>query len=77
MGEQVVANFSASWCGPCRSIASEYRELADKYPSIIFLTVDVDELAVSNRKMYATTTVTMPKTKVNTTLEMNLVVYLF
>ncbi|KAM7467892.1 hypothetical protein LguiB_015454 [Lonicera macranthoides] len=40
----VVANFSASWCGPCRMIAPLYCELSEKYPSLMFLTVDVDEL---------------------------------
>ncbi|KAM0948027.1 putative monodehydroascorbate reductase (NADH) [Dioscorea sansibarensis] len=43
-GKIVVANFSASWCGPCRMIAPLYAELSEKYPSLIFLTVDVDEL---------------------------------
>ncbi|KAK1283573.1 Thioredoxin H9 [Acorus calamus] len=44
-GKIVVANFSASWCGPCRMIASFYSELSEKYPSLLFVTVDVDELA--------------------------------
>ncbi|KAK9283683.1 hypothetical protein L1049_011933 [Liquidambar formosana] len=44
-GKIVVANFSASWCSPCRMIMPTYRELADKHTDIIFLTVDVDELA--------------------------------
>ncbi|KAJ0978373.1 hypothetical protein J5N97_013847 [Dioscorea zingiberensis] len=43
-GKIVVANFSASWCGPCRMITSLYAELSEKYPSLVFLTVDVDEL---------------------------------
>ncbi|KAK6118182.1 hypothetical protein DH2020_048083 [Rehmannia glutinosa] len=43
-GKIVVANFSASWCGPCRMIAPLYVELSEKHPSIMFLTVDVDEL---------------------------------
>lgn len=41
----VVVNFSASWCSPCRNIVPAYIELADRYPSTIFLTVEVDELA--------------------------------
>lgn len=43
----MVANFSATWCGPCRIIAPFYVELSEKHPSIMFLTVDVDELTVS------------------------------
>ncbi|XP_062089251.1 thioredoxin H-type-like [Humulus lupulus] len=43
-GKIVLANFSAPWCNPCRSIAPTYIEMADKYPSFLFLTVDVDEL---------------------------------
>ncbi|XWS08395.1 hypothetical protein CRYUN_Cryun41cG0076100 [Craigia yunnanensis] len=44
-GKILVANFSAPWSGPCRSIAPIYCELAEKYPSFMFLTVDVDALA--------------------------------
>ncbi|KAK1428092.1 hypothetical protein QVD17_16920 [Tagetes erecta] len=43
-GKVVIANFSATWCGPCKSIAPHYVELSEKYPSLMFLTVDVDEL---------------------------------
>ncbi|KAK8516918.1 hypothetical protein V6N12_032118 [Hibiscus sabdariffa] len=42
---RLVANFSAPWSAPCKSIAPTYGELADKYNSLIFLTVDVDALA--------------------------------
>ncbi|ONK62715.1 uncharacterized protein A4U43_C07F7350 [Asparagus officinalis] len=44
-GKIVVANFSASWCGPCRQITPLYTELSEKYPQLVFLTIDVDELA--------------------------------
>ncbi|KAH7667468.1 Monodehydroascorbate reductase (NADH) protein [Dioscorea alata] len=43
-GKIVVANFSATWCGPCRLITPLFAELSEKYPSLVFLTVDVDEL---------------------------------
>lgn len=43
---QVVANFSATWCSPCRTVAPVYRELSEKYPSLIFVTIDVDNLMV-------------------------------
>lgn len=51
--EQVIANFSASWCGPCRMIAPYYRELSETHPSIMFLAIDVDELTVSNATQLA------------------------
>ncbi|XP_074277181.1 thioredoxin H-type isoform X2 [Silene latifolia] len=44
-GKVVLANFSAAWCGPCKVIAPYYCELSEQYPSLMFLTIDVDELA--------------------------------
>ncbi|KAL2526862.1 Thioredoxin H9 [Abeliophyllum distichum] len=49
-GKIVAVNFSTTWSNPCREIAPAYSELADKYPSILFLTVDVDKLAELSTK---------------------------
>ncbi|KAA0025417.1 hypothetical protein IC582_019894 [Cucumis melo] len=43
-GKIVIANFSATWCGPCKVVAPFYSELSEKYESLMFLVVDVDEL---------------------------------
>nr|CAB3452580.1 unnamed protein product [Digitaria exilis] len=40
----VVIDFTASWCGPSRSIAPVFVEFAKKYPHVVFLKVDIDEL---------------------------------
>ncbi|KAJ1282441.1 hypothetical protein BS78_03G052100 [Paspalum vaginatum] len=43
-GKTVVANFSASWCGPCRVISPVYAEMSQTYPQLMFLLIDVDDL---------------------------------
>lgn len=39
---QIIVDFSATWCGPCRVIGPYFEELSTAYPSLVFLKVDVD-----------------------------------
>ena len=37
-----VVRFTASWCGPCKMLSPKLEEYALKYPSIVFLKIDID-----------------------------------
>ncbi|KAI3454355.1 hypothetical protein Pfo_011018 [Paulownia fortunei] len=39
-----IIYFTATWCGPCRFIAPVFSSLAGKYPKVVFLKVDIDEV---------------------------------
>jgi thioredoxin 1 len=34
---QLLVDFTASWCGPCKMIGPFFEELAAKYPGVVFV----------------------------------------
>jgi thioredoxin 1 len=38
----VVVIFRADWCGPCQNFKPVYEKVAEKFPAVVFGTVDVD-----------------------------------
>ncbi|KAI7725102.1 hypothetical protein M8C21_026473 [Ambrosia artemisiifolia] len=40
-----ILYFTATWCGPCRFMAPLYTSLASKYPKVLFLKIDIDEVS--------------------------------
>lgn len=41
----IVANFGATWCGPCRMMLPGYEKLAEKYSlNFVFTKLDIDKV---------------------------------
>lgn len=39
----VVVDFNAVWCGPCRMMGQIFQDIEGSYPNVKFLSVDVDK----------------------------------
>lgn len=42
-GEIVIVDYFATWCGPCKMLHPVFDEVAQKYPNVNFVRLNVDE----------------------------------
>ena len=42
-GQLVLLDFTATWCGPCQRMVPHLNALAQEYPNMMIIKVDVDE----------------------------------
>ena len=43
-GEKVLVQYTASWCGPCRSLSPKLELISNTYSDVKFSKIDVDNL---------------------------------
>jgi thioredoxin len=41
--KKIAIDFTATWCGPCQRIGPVFAKMADDFPDIKFVKIDVDE----------------------------------
>merc|ERR1711963_256036 len=42
-GKNIIIDFTATWCGPCKMIGPTFVQLSDEFPNLVFVKIDVDE----------------------------------
>lgn len=40
--KNVIVDFYADWCGPCKKMSTVIDQLAAKYPAVVFLKINID-----------------------------------
>ena len=41
-GEKVLVQYTAKWCGPCRTLTPKLSNLSNEYENVTFVKIDVD-----------------------------------
>ncbi len=47
----VIIKYTATWCGPCKKIKPFYKKLAQDYPEIQFVEIDIDRFDKISRNI--------------------------
>ena len=58
-GKKLLVQYTASWCGPCKSLTPRLSNLSNKYTDVTFVRVDVDENMDAARELFISTVPTV------------------
>lgn len=54
LDKNVVVDFYADWCGPCKILGRTFQTIEDDFPSITILKVNVDDFPTIAREFFVT-----------------------
>ena len=58
-GKKLLVQYTASWCGPCKSLTPRLSNLSNKYTDVTFVRVDVDQNMDAARELFISTVPTV------------------
>lgn len=76
LNNNVIVDFYASWCGPCKILAPIFDSVAKEFDTVIFIKLDIDRFKnISNRyRIQSVPTLMCFKKSINPMLQINKVI---
>ena len=59
--DDIVVDFFAEWCGPCKKGAPLFNDYSNRYPNIKFVAMDIDRMDDEEKNKYQIKTIPLLK----------------